>query len=143
MTSATPYDGAEDTPTSASEGNRRRSAELFAVLNGDVTAHRERHAAREELVHLHHAPVALQRGPHLVEAGLPRLGEADVGRKLRAGARHATSVEHGPVSPQIDPHAPGRRVATARCTTIVHVQDVSATEAARQLVGWLQEQKLI
>ncbi len=50
MTSATPYDGAEDTPTSASEDNRRRSAELFAVLNGDATPRPERHAAREELV---------------------------------------------------------------------------------------------
>jgi RNA polymerase sigma-B factor len=57
MTSATPYDGAEDTPTSASEDNKRLSAELFAVLNGDATPRLERHAAREELVHLHQALV--------------------------------------------------------------------------------------
>jgi electron transfer flavoprotein beta subunit len=37
------------------------------------------------------------------------------------------------------PQVPAKTVSG----TIVHVQDVSATEAARQLVGWLQEQKLI
>ena len=57
MTSATPHDGPpEDTPTSGSEENRRRSAELFAVLNGDGSA-RERRDAREQLVHLHLALV--------------------------------------------------------------------------------------
>jgi RNA polymerase sigma-B factor len=54
MTPATPNDGPpEDTPTSGSEENRRRSAELFAVLNGDGATTSDRRAAREELVHLH------------------------------------------------------------------------------------------
>ena len=54
MTSATPNNGRpEDTPTSGSEENKRRSVELFAVLNAETSATRERHAAREELVHLH------------------------------------------------------------------------------------------
>jgi hypothetical protein len=35
------------------------------------------------------------------------------------------------------PHVPAKTV------TGTIVQDVSATEAAKQLVGWLQEQKLI
>jgi hypothetical protein len=37
------------------------------------------------------------------------------------------------------PQVPAKTVSG----TIVHVQDVSAPEAAKQLVGWLQEQKLI
>ncbi len=37
------------------------------------------------------------------------------------------------------PQVPERTVSG----TIVHVQDVPASEAAKQLVGWLQEQKLI
>jgi electron transfer flavoprotein beta subunit len=37
------------------------------------------------------------------------------------------------------PQVPAKTVSG----TIVHVQDVPATEAARKLVGWLQEQKLI
>jgi electron transfer flavoprotein beta subunit len=37
------------------------------------------------------------------------------------------------------PQVPAKTVSG----TIVHLQDVTATEAARQLVGWLQEQKLI
>jgi electron transfer flavoprotein beta subunit len=37
------------------------------------------------------------------------------------------------------PQVPAKTVSG----TIVHVQDVSAAEAAKQLVGWLQEQKLI
>jgi RNA polymerase sigma-B factor len=54
MTPATPNDGPpEDTPTSGSEENRRRSAELFAVLNGDGATTSDQRAAREELVHLH------------------------------------------------------------------------------------------
>jgi RNA polymerase sigma-B factor len=52
-----PYDGPEDTPTSGSEESRRRSAELFATLEGEATPHHERRDAREELVHLHHALV--------------------------------------------------------------------------------------
>ena len=52
-----PYDGPEDTPTSGSEENRRRSVELFAMLEGEATPHHVRRAAREELVHLHHALV--------------------------------------------------------------------------------------
>jgi RNA polymerase sigma-B factor len=52
-----PYDGPEDTPTSGSEESRRRSAELFATLEGEATPHHERREAREELVHLHHALV--------------------------------------------------------------------------------------
>jgi RNA polymerase sigma-B factor len=58
MTPATSNDGPpEDTPTSGSEENRRRSAELFAALNADASPARDRRAAREELVHLHLALV--------------------------------------------------------------------------------------
>jgi electron transfer flavoprotein beta subunit len=39
--------------------------------------------------------------------------------------------------------APPQVPAKTVTGTIVNVQDVPATEAARQLVGWLQEQKLI